>query len=394
MVVLLVGLVPIGSSAAEDDGIDDINLVSEISGSVKRINYFDHYNDYNVNLHQSEFNKLIDGNLATGINLAPNEELKVVFDSFKKFTGFRYEYMTPITEYGGYRVTLYDNNNNIIHTTKTSASERIAGKNYSFSSNIIYKNVKSVGIKLVEGSNLVLTELFLYQDVNVKNLEVIGLDYIVEGNNITLTWTNPESADFEGVNIYRDGALVDTTMGESFSETLSSHTGPGYNATGTYQYRLTTIEDGNESKGVTIDVSIQYPPTTVKNLRIINRTSTGGTVTWTKNPVYENIEKYIVSVNGEKHGEIEAPPYVLEGLEEWRVYTISVQAINNYGISEPSTLTYIPKNPELQNTITIDVGDVFSNVNTLFANMRPLLALVLAIILSPKIYHLIKSNVT
>lgn len=215
--------------------------------------------------------------------------------------------------------------------------------------------------------------------------EVTNLDYTVEDDKVTLTWTNPTSENFEGVNIYRDGKLIKTTIDESFSENLPS---------GIYEYRITTTEAGRESPGIIINVLVQSAPTPVKNVRITNMTSTGGLVTWTENPTYENVEKYIIYVNGEKHGEIEAPPYPLQGLEEGKTYTISVQAINSYGTSEPPTaITYTPtKLSEIKDTIKIN--DIFSYLSMLFKNMWPLLALVLAIILSPKIYNLIKSNVT
>lgn len=217
--------------------------------------------------------------------------------------------------------------------------------------------------------------------------EVKNLNYTVEGNNVTLTWTNPTSENFEGVNVYRNGELIKENCVEEMyvDEGLSP---------GIYEYKVTTIEAGRESPGITINVSVQSAPTPVKNVRITNMTSTGGLVTWTENPAYENVEKYIVYVNGEKHGEIEAPPYPLEGLEEGKTYTISVQAINNYGISEPPTaITYTPtKLSEIKDTIRI--GDIFTYLSMLFVNMWPLLALGLAIIISPKIYNLFKRNVT
>lgn len=215
--------------------------------------------------------------------------------------------------------------------------------------------------------------------------EVANLNYIVEGNRITLTWINPGTASFEGVNIYRDGELIETTINESFSEVLSP---------GTYKYKITTMESGKESEGIIIDVSIYSAPTTVKNIRIINKTSTGGVITWDLNPAFENVEKYVIYVNGEKHGEIESPPYPLEGLEEGKTYNIGVRAINSYGESEPpATIIFTPtKLAEIGNSINI--GDIFAYISMLFSNMWPLLALALAIIISPKIYNLIKTNVT
>lgn len=267
------------------------------------------------------------------------------------------------------------------------------GIKHIYSSGLIYENVNFDGVKTIRLNsyydwNVRVYEFEIFRDgIKEPQKEVTNLNYTVNDNTVTLTWTNPESENFQGVNIYRDGKLIKTTTEESFSENLQP---------GVYQYRISTIEAEMESLGVTIDVSIEFTsaPSVVKNIRIINKTSTGGTVTWTENPVYENIEKYIVSVNGEKHGETVAPPYTLEGLEEGKSYIISVQAVNSYGISEPpSIITYTPtKIAEIGQSIK--VGDIFSHITMLFRSMWPLLALVLAIILSPKIYHLIKSNVT
>lgn len=213
--------------------------------------------------------------------------------------------------------------------------------------------------------------------------DVKDFNYTVEDNSITMTWINPDSA--EGVNIYRNGELIETTTEEIFSENLSP---------GIYEYKITVLESGQESQGIIIKVSIQSAPTTVKNIRIINMTSTGGEIMWTENPAYENVIKYAIYVNGEKHGEIETPPYPIEGLEEGQTYNIGVTAINSYGESEPpATITFTPtKLSELKNSINI--GDIFSYISILFKNIWPLLAIALAIIISPKIYNLIKTNVT
>lgn len=274
-------------------------------------------------------------------------------------------------------IKIYRNDELVETTLGESFSEYLTvGGTYKYKVSTVVNGKESPGV-------------YIEVEIEGPPEDVKNLNYTIDdNNNITFTWVNPTDINFKEVNIYRDGKLIKTTTDTSFTEVLSP---------GTYKYKITTTSiTGKESPGITLDnIKIEYKssPTVVKGIRMLNKTATGGLLTWTPNPAYENVSKYVIYLNGKKHGEIEAPPYVLEGLEEGQVYTISVQAINNYGISEPpSTLTYIPQKPELQDTI--NVGDVFSNVNTLFANMWPLLALVFAIILSPKIYHLIKSNVT
>ncbi len=214
--------------------------------------------------------------------------------------------------------------------------------------------------------------------------EVLDLDYTLQGNNITLSWINPQNDKFEGVKIYRDGEHIETTTEESFTETLPI---------GTYQYRITTLEAGEESEGITIDVSVQTIPTPVKGVNMINTSSTGGSITWEPNPKAQNISKYIVYVNGEKHGEIENPPYKLEDLEVGKKYDIAVSAVNDLGEGDRSdTVSYTPsKTEDLKSTIK--VGEIFSYISMLFLKVWPLLALSLTFILFPHITNAIKSVV-
>ena len=162
---------------------------------------------------------------------------------------------------------------------------------------------------------------------------------------------------------------------------------------GTYQYRITTLEAGEESEGITIDVSVQTIPTPVKGVNMINTSSTGGSITWEPNPKAQNIIKYIVYVNGEKHGEIENPPYKLEDLEVGKKYDIAVSAVNDLGEGDRSdTVSYTPSKIEDLKS-TIKVGEIFSYISLLFLKVWPLLALSLTFILFPHITNAIKSVV-
>ena len=111
------------------------------------------------------------------------------------------------------------------------------------SGEFIELNLEKVTRVSLAASNKVSSESYvLVNEFNLYGIqeeppqeEVSGLDYTLKGNNVTLTWTNPSNDKFEGVMIYRDGEYIETTTEESFTESLSI---------GTYQYRITTLEDG------------------------------------------------------------------------------------------------------------------------------------------------------
>lgn len=78
------------------------------------------------------------------------------------------------------------------------------------------------------------------------------------------------------------------------------------------------------------------PPTQVKNVHIKNITSTSTLVAWNPNPQDENIIKYVVYVNGQKHGETIDTEYTITNLQPNTSYEVTVIAINEAGEGPPS----------------------------------------------------------
>lgn len=257
----------------------------------------------------------------------------------------------------------------------------------------IHTNLKNIEVIILKSTNHISLEVFefnVYGEVQPEEPkppqeEITELDYTVESNNnVTLSWTNPSNDKFEGVKIYRDGIYLETTTEECFSETLPI---------GTYQYRMTTLEAGEESKGVILDVSVQTIPTPVKGINMINTSSSGGSITWDPNPKGQNISKYIIYINGQKHGEVENPPYQLEGIEVGKKYDIAVSAVNDLGEGDRSKpVSYIPSKIEDLKT-AIKIEEIFSYIAMLFTKVWPLLALTITVALFPYITNAIKSVV-
>ena len=480
--LLLIGLVPIGSSAAEDDGIYEVIIypngkgIQTLSGEKSLVlgdvevsyevdrenNEIDIYFEEPIIVHDvisigSTIHKnikfdvddepiLINDNLETkGFVSAGVQEINLQYENITKvdsivIQGLLYDFSDSLVlgepfiqlghftsgdrEFETYDITDNDRSTRILLMEKSTKRNYVR---YNFSKPVritsyfcdmptAYNNhlelvirngssdininidrprefvdisgynlndVRSIRINNKSDTRISIYEFHVFAE-ELPQEEVINLDYTIEGNNITLSWTNPSSDKFEGVKIYRDGEYIETTTGESFTETLPI---------GTYQYRITTLEDGQESEGVTIDISVQTIPTPVKGIRINNTTSSSASITWDLNPKAQNISKYIVYVNGEKHGEIETPPYQLEDLETGKKYVVAVSAVNSIGEGDRSDpVSYTPsKIEDLKSTIKVE--EILSYISMLFMSVWPLLALTMAIILSPYITSAIKSVV-
>lgn len=290
---------------------------------------------------------------------------------------------------GNFLLKFYDENG-VILLEKSIRSGSLNGELVEIDVSNCKKIVGSFSGSLDNRVRCTIYDFNLYSD-KPKIPDVIGLEHVVNDNNVIFTWTNPTFYNFIGVNIYRNDILIaESYNGTSYTD---SELDPGE-----YTYKITTVDsNGNESKGINISITIEEPPplpSVVKGIKIINKSSTGGMVTWNLNPESENIKKYIVYINGEKHGETETPSYILKGLEEGKKYDITVAAMNDVGEGPKSSPVFFMPTKILDMRESIKIRDIFSNISMFFRNMWSLLALALAIIISPKIYNLIKTNVT
>lgn len=129
------------------------------------------------------------------------------------------------------------------------------------------------------------------------------------------------------------------------------------------------------------------PATQVRNVIIKSMTSTSAVISWTPNPTSERIIKYVVYVNGEKHGETESTEYVLEDLKEGEKYTVTVTAVNALGEGPPSDpITFVP--------FAINIQDILYAIAVLFTNLWPLIAFILAVIAIVPITTALKQAIT
>lgn len=121
-------------------------------------------------------------------------------------------------------------------------------------------------------------------DYPVKNVKAN-----IDGRDITLTWTNPDSDWFNHVNIYKEGELITRVDAPNNSITLLEEHLIGYS----YEYELRAVDAfHNESEGVFITVEIPIPQTEVIDLKAepqFNRVN----LSW-KNPSYNDFHHVII----------------------------------------------------------------------------------------------------
>jgi len=156
----------------------------------------------------------------------------------------------------------------------------------------------------------------------------------VSTSRIDLAWTaSTDNVGVAGYRVYRDGALIGTTTGTSFSDTgLAEYT--------TYVYRIVAYDaGGNESvpssplTATTVDGT---PPTVPSNLQGAAASTSRIDLTWTASTDNAGVAGYRVYRNGSEVGTASGTSYSDTGLSEATSYSYTVAAYDAEGnLSSP-----------------------------------------------------------
>ncbi|WP_025699864.1 fibronectin type III domain-containing protein, partial [Paenibacillus forsythiae] len=161
--------------------------------------------------------------------------------------------------------------------------------------------------------------------------EVSGASATDDGSAVTLTWNNPDSPDFDRVDIYLNGGLIG-------SSSSGSYTAEGLSAETDYSFTLRTVDrSGNASQGISLSIRTKdiTPLTAPAQVSV-----TGGpsrvSVSWAAN-TESDLAGYNVYVNGRQ---MNAEPllqnnYVATGLDFGTNYSIQVEAVDTSGNRSP-----------------------------------------------------------
>jgi len=187
------------------------------------------------------------------------------------------------------------------------------------------------------------------------------------GNSVTLGWTASTAAtacSLDGYKIYRNGTLVTTAPGTTFTDT-------GLTPNVTYSYTISAVDtSGHESAktaavtGVTSGDSVK--PTAPNNLRSTMIGSNSVALAWNASTDNTGVTGYDVLRNGTKVGTATATAYTDNGLSANTTYSYTVVAKDAAGnTSDPSPALSVKtitgsssSNGDLNGSGKIDVFDL------------------------------------
>lgn len=255
-------------------------------------------------------------------------------------------------------------------------------KTYNYKVTAVYSDdFETMGI-----TNSIVTDDKSVDDSLIPPSPVSGLkvkDITVDG--ATLTWTNPDDADFSKLklyenNVYKEDLLIST------SKVLS-----GLSANKNYSYALTAVDiDGNESSPISISFTTlegkdEIPPNVVKGINITEG-SGNLSVSWNKS-LESDLSGYNVYVNGVKHNTtiIKNTFYSIPELENGTGYSITVTAVDISGNeSVPSVVAFGTPTINGMPILGMDyeLKDVATAVSNWFAEYWLIIAFATAIPLS------------
>ncbi|WP_339298072.1 S8 family serine peptidase [Paenibacillus sp. FSL R5-0623] len=169
---------------------------------------------------------------------------------------------------------------------------------------------------------------------NVTNLAVADKSE----NSISLSWSNPQDADFATNNIYANDVKVGTTNGEVFTlENLQSNT--------SYTIAVKSLDqNGNESAGEVVvaktDADVTAPAE-VRNLAVAEKTTTSAKITWT-NPTDSDFLRVNLTQNGTSVGSATTTEHEFTGLTPSTTYVFDFKtedASGNVSAGQSVTVT-------------------------------------------------------
>ncbi len=186
---------------------------------------------------------------------------------------------------------------------------------------------------------------------------------------IELSWN--DSQDYEGIGIqgyyiYRDGTLIKTVIGNSYTDA-------GLEPGTSYIYKVSAFDKaGNESE-LSDEVSCTTPvdneaPSIPQGIKIASKTGTSITVTWTASTDNYKVEGYKVLRNDTEIGTTKETFYKDRELTEGVSYSYTVLAYDKFGNESEvgNSVSAIPLKPHIIGVEPIEGVTVGGNTNQMF----------------------------
>ena len=185
--------------------------------------------------------------------------------------------------------------------------------------------------------------------------EVTNLSGTHTETTVSLTWINPTTSDFNHANVYRNSSLLGNSAGGSYSDS-------GLVGGTSYTYKVTTVDNsGNESTGLTINITTDAPTSPSVTIVSVSRTKISNQpgentsdVTFNFNV---NVQAYSVNVNGVDHatGTIVANVTASGGKSVADLQSMLVSAVSSMTVG--SLTSTIPAGTNI--TVTLDNTEMY-----------------------------------
>lgn len=187
---------------------------------------------------------------------------------------------------------------------------------------------------------------------------------IIRTGNYTFTFPNNVVANISGFRLYRTGAPLelhrnillrfydkDGKLLYSYAVYTTTHTNGTFISLNVSNVKKINIYNntGFMSAGTVWEFNVygtlSLPlPTQVKNVHVKDTTPTSALISWDPNP--EEVQKYIIYLDGQIYGETTGTEYTISDLQPNTTYEVTVTAINEAG-EGPASEPLIFTTPEL-----------------------------------------------
>ncbi|MCS5149216.1 fibronectin type III domain-containing protein [Bacillus thuringiensis] len=260
-----------------------------------------------------EFKKMTDGNPDTYDNI---RGLPIVYDlgdifTIDKFT-LNEKRGTGALNPASYSVKYYDSN------------MKVVSQFVEFSSTKKVNDVRYVSIEYDYIGSFYVYEFKVYGTTD-KVTDVVNLIAEVSLNQVTLSWDNPDTPKFIGVNVYQGKRLLG-----KLDKPKNSYVVKGLESAKEYEFTVKSIdENGFETSGATKKVTTKMPVIKPPENVYITPQDKKIVIAWddVKSPY---LQGYNIYVDGKKINDkpLTSNKLIVKNLENDRSYKVQVSAVN------------------------------------------------------------------
>lgn len=262
----------------------------------------------------TEFKNMTDGDVNTYDKLLDRNP--VVFDLGDSYTIDKFTLNetrgTNSLNPASFFVKYYDSNHKLLATyPKFTFTEKVS-------------DVRYVSIQYDYTNYLYIYEFKVYGTTD-KVTDVENLKAEVGLNQVTLSWDNPDTPKFTGVNIYRDKQLIG-----KLDKTKNSYVIKGLKEAEEYSFTVKSVdENGFETSGATKKVTMKMPVIAPPENVFLTPQDKKLVIAWdnVKSPF---LKGYNVYVDGKKINDepLTSSKLIVRNLENDKSYKVQVSAVN------------------------------------------------------------------